>query len=111
MASITRWGTCVPPGPSRKAAGLPLTVCASDGNCERTQVRSSEVEEACSAIGIGADIVNGLRPSGTSHGFRVTLSGRQEGEPRLTKCVRAVQFPLNRIDLGTCHHEGGTYGS
>src|ERR1043166_5688542 len=59
MASMTRCGTCVPPGPSRKTAGCPLTVCASEGNCERTQVRSSEVEEACSAIGIGGDILNG----------------------------------------------------
>src|SRR6266436_9564511 len=59
MASITCRGTCVPPGPSRKTAGCPLTVCASAGNCERTQVRSSAVEEeeACSAIGI-ADILN-----------------------------------------------------
>src|SRR5712671_3910961 len=40
MASITRCGTCVPPGPSRKAAGCPLTVWESEGNWERTQVRS-----------------------------------------------------------------------
>jgi len=63
MASITRCGTCVPPGPSRKTAGCLLIVCASAGNCERTQARSSAVdeeeedEEACSAIGI-ADILN-----------------------------------------------------
>src|ERR1700675_2197249 len=59
MASITCCGTCVPPGPSRKTAGCLLTVCASAGNCERTQVRSNAVdeEEACSAIGI-ADILN-----------------------------------------------------
>src|SRR5258708_10126011 len=59
MASITCCGTCVPPGPSRKTAGCPLTVCASAGNCERTQVGSSAVdeEEACSAMGI-ADILN-----------------------------------------------------
>src|SRR5258707_12568668 len=60
MASITCCGTCVPPGPSRKTAGCPLTVCASAGNCERTQARSSatdeDKEEACSAIGI-ADIL------------------------------------------------------
>src|ERR1700675_5141725 len=64
MASITCCGTCVPPGPSRKTAGCLLIVCASAGNFERTQVRSSAVcedddedEEACSAIGI-ADILN-----------------------------------------------------
>src|ERR1700682_1216787 len=62
MASITRCGTCVPPGPSRKTAGCLLIVCASAGNCERTQARSiavdeEEDEEACSAIGI-ADILN-----------------------------------------------------
>src|SRR5713226_5548525 len=60
MASITCCGTCVPPGPSRKTAGCPLTVCASAGNCERTQARSSatdeDKEEVCSAIGI-ADIL------------------------------------------------------
>src|SRR5208282_1446013 len=60
MASITCCGTCVPPGPSRKTAGCPLTVCASAGNCERTQARSNAVdaeeEEACSAMGI-ADIL------------------------------------------------------
>src|ERR1700681_720717 len=58
MASITCWGTCVPPGPSRKTAGWPLTVCANDGNCERTQVRSRVEEETCSTVGIGGDIVN-----------------------------------------------------
>src|SRR6266852_7797527 len=60
MASITCCGTCVPPGPSRKTAGCLLIVCASAGNCERTQARSratdEDKEEACSAIGI-ADIL------------------------------------------------------
>src|SRR5258708_27271145 len=52
MASITRCGTCVPPGPSRNAAGCPLTVCERAGNWERPQVRSRVVEIACSVVGI-----------------------------------------------------------
>src|SRR5215469_5618518 len=40
MASITRRGTCVPPGPSRKATGRPSISRARAGNCERIQVRS-----------------------------------------------------------------------
>src|ERR1700735_3993255 len=42
MASITVCGTCVPPGPSRKTTGWPLTVCDKEGNWERTQAKSSE---------------------------------------------------------------------
>src|ERR1700750_3190135 len=42
MASITVWGTCVPPGPSRNTTGWPLTVCERDGNWERIQVRSND---------------------------------------------------------------------
>src|SRR5579863_8744975 len=43
MASMTRWGTCVPPGPSRNTAGCPFTFCEREGNCDRTHVRSKEV--------------------------------------------------------------------
>src|SRR5712691_2602929 len=50
MASTTRCGTCVPPGPSRKAAGCPLTVWASAGNWERTQVMSRAVGAAISVV-------------------------------------------------------------
>src|ERR1039458_8437946 len=42
-ASITRWGTCVPPGPSKNAARWPLTLVARAGNCERTHSMSSVV--------------------------------------------------------------------
>src|SRR5215470_2124969 len=45
---MTRCGTCVPPGPSRKVAGWPLTFRDKEGNCERTHSRSSG-EEAFSA--------------------------------------------------------------
>src|SRR6476646_5072281 len=38
---MTRCGTWVPPGPSRNAAGCPFTWREKDGNCERTQARSS----------------------------------------------------------------------
>src|SRR5258708_34160403 len=41
MASITVCGTCVPPGPSRKTTGWPLTVCERDGNWARTQAKSN----------------------------------------------------------------------
>src|SRR5437588_937037 len=51
MASITRCGTCVPPGPSRKVAGWPLTVWASEGNWARTQVRS-RAAGAVSVVGM-----------------------------------------------------------
>src|ERR1700733_347893 len=46
MASITVCGTCVPPGPSRKTTGWPLTVCLRDGNWERTQSNSSSFRVA-----------------------------------------------------------------
>src|SRR5271167_1238726 len=72
MASITRCGTCVPPGPSRKTASFPLTVCASEGNCARTQARSSAVdididEEAavCSAISIADILIERAAANGT----------------------------------------------
>src|ERR1700730_3119923 len=101
MASITCCGTCVPPGPSRKTAGCPLTVCASEGNCERTQVRSSEVEEACSAIGIGADILNGAATLGTSHGFHITfLGGRTE---RLTMISAFMPYNSHATDRSWAH--------
>lgn len=64
MASITRCGTCVPPGPSRKIAGRPLADGASAGNCERTQARSIAVEgedEVCSAIGMTDILIKGDR--------------------------------------------------
>src|SRR3982074_750639 len=38
---MTCWGTCVPAGPSRNAAGCPFTCNFSDGNCARTHVESS----------------------------------------------------------------------
>src|ERR1700675_4775319 len=85
MASITCCGTCVPPGPSRKTAGCLLIVCASAGNCERTQARSSAVdeeeedEEACSAIGI-ADILNESVVS--ARGGDGALPGSGGAEPR-----------------------------
>src|SRR5215469_10103926 len=41
MASITRCGTCVPPGASKNTAGLPFTVCCNAGNCRRIQWMSS----------------------------------------------------------------------
>src|SRR5216684_1487757 len=53
MASITRCGTCVPPGPSRNAAGCPLTVWAREGNCARTHRTSSAAVTAFSVAGIG----------------------------------------------------------
>src|SRR5258708_40294769 len=53
MASMTHCGTCVPPGPSRNAAGCPLTVWASEGNWERTQVRSRVVGASVSVAGMG----------------------------------------------------------
>lgn len=40
MASITRRGTCVPPGPSKKTAGWPFTICDNEGNWERNQLIS-----------------------------------------------------------------------
>src|SRR5579863_2758176 len=40
MASMTRCGTCVPPGPSRNAAGCPLTVWDREGNWARMAARS-----------------------------------------------------------------------
>src|ERR1035441_2686175 len=84
MASITRCGTCVPPGPSRKTAGCPLIVCARAGNCERTQVRSTAVdEEACSAIGI-ADIL--IR--GTGDWRRGSARVKAAAAARLTQRVR-----------------------
>src|ERR1017187_8511071 len=52
MALMTRCATCVPPGPSRKAAGWPLTVWESEGNWERTWARSRVVEGAVSVVGI-----------------------------------------------------------
>src|SRR5713101_8227730 len=68
MASITCCGTCVPPGPSRKTAGCPLTVCASAGNCERTQARSSatdeDKEEVCTAIGITDILIEKVEADG-----------------------------------------------
>src|SRR5579862_7637849 len=61
---MTWRGTCVPPGPSIKTAGWPLTDCASAGNWARTHARSSGARsnaadgggEVCSAIAI-ADIL------------------------------------------------------
>src|SRR5579859_6052507 len=70
MASITRCGTCVPPGPSKKTAGhfleCSLTDWASAGNCARTQARSRGVEvteEVCSAMGM-TNILMGGRVGG-----------------------------------------------
>src|SRR5437762_13094399 len=51
MASITRSGTCVPPGPSKNTAGLPSIVCAREGNWERTQVRSRVVSDSVVNMG------------------------------------------------------------
>src|SRR5229473_1372187 len=56
MASITRCGTCVPPGPSRNAAGCPFTVCEREGNCARTHWTSSAAVTAFSVVGIGVII-------------------------------------------------------
>src|ERR1700688_2081765 len=53
MASMTRCGTCVPPGPSRNAAGCPLTVWASEGNWARMWVRSRVMGALASVVGIG----------------------------------------------------------
>src|ERR1700678_4083166 len=79
MASITRCGTCVPPGPSKKTGcwfkcSLIEMVCPSAGNCERTQPRSSaaggdaadeakeeEKEADGSAIGMAAILMRTRR--------------------------------------------------
>src|SRR5450759_4019563 len=103
MASITCCGTCVPPGPSRKTAGCPLTVWASAGNCERTQVRSRAVDkdEACSAIGI-ADILIRAQPRvapGSSFGG---FSARME-----TGRSDAVYAAFGRIGLLALPFVGG----
>src|SRR5712671_621452 len=52
MASMTRCGTCVPPGPSRNAAGCPLMVWESEGNWERTQARSRAEGAKVSVVGM-----------------------------------------------------------
>src|ERR1700722_19098104 len=81
MASITRCGTCVPPGPSRNTAGCPATVCASEGNCARTQARSSPVDldidideevAVCSAVSIADILIERAAADGT---------GRASGDP------------------------------
>src|ERR1039458_2083705 len=79
MAAITWRGTWVPPGASRKTAGCPLTVCARAGNCERTQVRSSLVEEAGSAMSIADILMEEARESVWWRGF----APPRRGEPRL----------------------------
>src|ERR671923_3017353 len=50
MASMTRCGTCVPPGPSRKTAGWPFTVCDSEGNCDLTHAMSKVAVTSCSVL-------------------------------------------------------------
>src|ERR1700686_2043545 len=72
MASITRRGPCVPPGPSRNTAGYlaegPVTVCVSAGNCERIHTRSNgrfaAVEVVCemvwSAVGMADIVIQGF---------------------------------------------------
>src|SRR6266849_6172180 len=84
MASMTCCGTCVPPGPSRKTAGCPLTVCASAGNCERTQMRSSAVDEdeACSAIGIADILIESVEADveGWHERRRIRCPGPLEGQ-------------------------------
>src|SRR5580693_9138124 len=88
MATITCRGTCVPPGPSKKTAGWPLTGWASEGNCERTQSRSRVVDEeaeVCSAMGI-ADILieggtrTGLPPRIIRHSMRNPKGRSDSGE-------------------------------
>src|SRR5271156_5322182 len=61
MASITRCGTCVPPGPSRNAAGCPLTVCAREGNWARTQGRSRAASGTVSVVGMAAIVFSARR--------------------------------------------------
>src|SRR5215471_10910798 len=52
MASMTRSGTWVPPGPSRKAAGCPATVWEREGNCERMEARGKAGCTDCSLVSI-----------------------------------------------------------
>src|SRR5438132_3854601 len=54
---MTRCGTWVPPGPSRKAAGCPLTVCCNAGNWERTQSMSKRVTLSFSLSVVSMGIV------------------------------------------------------
>src|SRR4029077_12503482 len=44
MVSITRCGTCVPAGPSRKIGSRPLRRRCSAGNCWRSTAKSSMME-------------------------------------------------------------------
>src|SRR5690242_10855076 len=71
MASITRSGTWVPPGASKKTAGLPFIVSAREGNWERTQVRSSV------AVSVGVSMVLGfeLLTGGGSRATRLSHHG------------------------------------
>src|ERR1700728_53451 len=59
MASMTRCGTCVPPGPSRKTAGWALTVWARAGNWARMWVRSRAVG-AVSVVGIVSNVSSNI---------------------------------------------------
>ena len=65
-ASITRCGTCVPPGPSRKATGRPSCSRASAGNSAR---RAVDIER-----GVGAHAI--LRDDATQDGERTRPTGR-----------------------------------
>src|SRR5450759_4285424 len=90
MASITCRGTCVPPGPSRKTAGCSLTVCESAGNCERTQVRSSAVdeEEAGSAMGIADILMEGGGMDAGAFVLRFSARMKPAAAVQLTQRVR-----------------------
>src|SRR5208282_2280919 len=97
--SITRCRTCVPPGPSRKTAGFPSTVCARAGNCPRTQARSNavEIEEddggICSVIDI-VDILIRQQKTLTTEDYWKTDRGSSYGTPRpLGSSFFLAKFP------------------
>src|SRR6202035_4531400 len=80
MASMTCWGTCVPAGPSRKAAGWPLTWVCKEGNCWRTQAVSRDLLPAA-CVTDELMVFSGGVVSHKGGGTRVVTSGDAEGMP------------------------------
>src|SRR5664279_3334402 len=67
MASATARGTCVPPGPSKKATGEPPSVRSRAGKCERmaaTEATSGSVSAVGMAPRLSARLAEDLRREG-----------------------------------------------
>src|ERR1035437_3474087 len=119
---MTRCGTCVPPGPSRKAAGWPWTVWASAGNWDRTQERSSAVGAAVSVVNMAIYFYHGQGTVGllvTVKGWAVLAVREAKGTDEIRNCRNLLHVSLwgnddhvsgrcGRCGFGTCYEAQST---